>query len=219
MNAILKPSPSDHKPRLSDRNAARFLRLPAAKHSRFLHDQKYPRGSPQTFKQPFYAPAIFGIREVVKRGFPGLIEARAKLARVSSDSRRNNLTRVLESFAGSPYAKRRLTLATAHRYHAEIHNLELRFSPHIVATEDDEMRYIYFHEKGKECDPEEARLTLEFGCWILKQNGVDVQPRQLELIDLFTGKLYKGQEPRVETVKTLEELVKIINKLWPEIEP
>lgn len=219
MSAIPKSIPVVPKPRLSDRNAARFLRLPAQKQMRFLHDQKFPRGTPQTFKQPFYAPAIFGIRDVVKRGFPGLVDARAKLERVTQESRRNNLMRVLDSFATSPHAKRRLTLTTAHRYHANIRDLELRFSPHMVAMEGNEMRYIYFHEKRKECDPEEARLTLEFGYWILKQNGVEVQPHQLELIDLFTGKLYKGREPSIETVETLEEMARLIDSQWPTIDP
>ncbi len=219
MSAIPKQKLASPKPRLSDRNAARFLRLPAAKQMRFLHDQKYPRGSPQSFKPPFYAPAISGIREVIKRGFPGLVDARAKLQGVTQQARRENLMRVLDAFATSPHAGRRLTLATAHRYHAHIRNLELRLSPHVVAMEGNELRYMYFHEKRKECDPGEARLTLEFGYWILQQNGVEVAPHQLELIDLFTGKLYKGREPRVETVKTLEELARLIESLWPTIEP
>jgi len=46
------------------------------------------------------------------------------------------------------------------------------------------VRYIYFHEKGVQCDSEEARLTLEFGYWVLKQNGVDVKPHQFEVIDV-----------------------------------
>jgi hypothetical protein len=186
---------------------------------RFLHDQKYPKGAPQAFKQPYYAPAVSGIREVVKRGFPGLVEARSKLERVAQEARRNNLMRVLDSFATSSHAKRRLSLATAHRYHADIRNLELRFSPHLVAMEGNEMRYIYLHEKAKECDTHEAALTLEFGYWILKQNSVDVLPDQLELIDLFTGKLYKGREPKSETVQTLEEMARLIQSLWPTIEP
>jgi len=219
MSAIPKQNPAAPKPRLSDRNAARFLRLPAVKQMRFLHDQKYPKGSPQSFKPPFYAPAISGIREVIKRGFPGLVDSRAKLQCVTQPVRRDNLMRVLDAFATSPHAGRRLTLATAHRYHAHIRNLELRLSPHIVAMEGNEPRYLYFHEKRKECDPEEARLTLEFGYWILQQNGVEVASHQLELIDLFTGKFYKGRESRVETVKTLEELARLIDSLWPTIEP
>ena len=219
MSAIPKPSPVIRKPRLSDRNAARFLRLPARKQIRFLHDQKYPKGSPQAFKQPFYAPAIFGIRDVIKLGFRGLVDARAKIEKISQDSRRQNLMRVLDSYAASPHAKRRLTLVTAHRYHATIRDLELRLSPHVVAMEDNELRYIYFHEKRKECDPEEARLTLEFGYWILKQNGVEVQPHQLEMIDLFSGKFYKGREPSIETIQTLEEMARLIESQWPTIEP
>lgn len=219
MSAAPKPSLAQNNARLSDRNAARFLRLPARKQMRFLHDQKYPRGAPQNFKQPFYAPAISGIREVLKRGFPGIVEARAKLQRISQEARRNNLTRVLDAFVASPHVKRSLTLATAHRYYAQIRNLELRFSPHLVAMEGNELRYLYFHEKAKECDPEEARLTIEFGYWILLQNGLDVSPKQLEVIDLFTGTLYSGQEPRTETLRNLEEMARLITSLWPTIEP
>jgi hypothetical protein len=219
MTAIPKQTFAVPQPRLSDRNAARFMRLAAPKQMRFLHDLKYPKGSPQTFKQPFYAPAISGIRETIKRGFPGLVDARAKLSSVTQEARRNNLMRVLDAFANSPHAKRRLALTTAHRYHASIRNLELRLSPHVVAIEDNESRYIYFHEKRMECDPEEARLTLEFSHWILQQNGIDVSPHQLELIDLFSGKLYKGREPRAETISTLKELARLIESLWPTIDP
>jgi len=219
MSAIPKPSTAESKPRLSDRNAARFLRLSARKQMRFLHDQKYPRGSPQTFKQPFYAPAMFGIREILKRGFPGAVDARAKLQRIPQEARRNNLTRVLDSFVASPHAKRSLKLITAHRYYAQIRSLELRFSPHMVALEGNEVRYLYFHEKARECDPEEARLTMEFGHWILQQNGMDVLPHQLEVIDLFTGKLYRGNEPRTETLRDMEEMARLIGSLWPTIDP
>ena len=219
MSAIQKLSIAVQKPRLSDRNAARFMCMPAAKQMRFLGDLKYPKGTPQTFKQPFYAPAIHGIRLVIKDGFRGLIDARSKLEKTAQESRRNNLMRVLDSFAKSPHAKRRLRLITSHRYHAQVRGLELRFSPHLVAMEGDEIRYIYFHEKAKQCSPEEAMLTLEFGYWVLKQNGVDAKPNQLEMIDLFTGTLYTGRPPRIETVKTLEEMARLIDSMWPTIEP
>lgn len=218
MSAIPKPSPVTPKPRLSDRNAARFMCMPASKQMRFLRDLKFPKGTPQAFKPPFYAPAINGIREVVKDGLRGLLSARAKLERVTQESRRNNLKRVLDSFVSSPHSNRRLNLITAHRYYAQVRGLELRLSPHLVAKEGDEIRYIYFHEKAKQCNPEEARLTLEFGYWILRQNGVEAKPDQLELLDLFTGVLYRGSEPRVETIGTLEEMARLIDSLWPTIE-
>lgn len=163
MSTVTKLSPVVPKPRLSDRNLARFVRMSASRQMRFLHDQKYPKGTPQVFMQPYYAKALAGIRDVMKRGFPGIIDARAKLQGIAQETRRNNSMRVLDSFISSPHAKRKLKVISGHRYQAHVRTLEIRFSPHVVAMDGDEVRYIYFHEKGVQCDSEEARLTLEFG--------------------------------------------------------
>lgn len=219
MSTIPKLSPVVPKPRLSDRNLARFVRMSASRQMRFLHDQKYPKGTPQVFMQPYYAKAIAGIRDVMKRGFPGIIDARAKLQGIAQETRRNNSLRVLESYIASPHAKRKLKVIPGHRYQAHVRTLEIRFSPHVVAMDGDEVRYIYFHEKGVQCDPEEARLTLEFGYWVLKQNGVEVEPHQLELIGLFFGKYFQGQPTRPATLKMLDELAQHIESQWPTIEP
>lgn len=219
MSAIPKLSPVVPKPRLSDRNLARFVRMSASRQMRFLHDQKYPRGTPQVFMQPYYAKAIAGVRDVMKRGFAGIIDARAKMQGIAQETRRNNSSRVLESFIASPHAKRRLKVITGHRYQAHVRHLEIRFSPHVTAMDGDEVRYIYFHEKRVQCDAEEARLTLEFGYWVLKQNGLDVKPHQFELIDLFAGKYFQGQPTRPETLKMLDEVAQHIESQWPTIDP
>lgn len=219
MSAIPKTSPVVPRPRLSDRNLARFMRMPASRQMRFLHDQKYPKDTPQVFKQPYYAKAIAGIRDVMKRGFAGIIDARAKMAGIAQETRRRNSSRVLESYVASPHAKRRLKIIPTHRYQAHARDLEIRFSPHVAAMENDETCYIYFHEKGEQCDSEEARLTLEFGYWVLKQNGAAVRPDQLELIDLFGGKHFQGQPIRPQTLRMLDELARQIESQWPTIEP
>ncbi|MGQ4660964.1 hypothetical protein [Lysobacter sp. F6437] len=218
MSTVPKLSPVVPKPRLSDRNLARFVRMSASRQMRFLHDQKYPRGTPQVFMQPYYAKAIAGVRDVMKRGFPGIIDARAKLQRIAQEARRNNSMRVLDSFIASPHAKRKLKVIPGHRYKAHVRTLEIRFSPHVVAMDGDEVRYIYFHEKGVQCDPEEARLTLEFGYWVLRQNGVAAKPHQFELIDLFSGKYFQGEPTRPATLKLLDELAQHIESQWPTIE-
>ncbi len=219
MNTVLKLSPAVPKPRLSDRNLARMVRMSASRQMRFLHDQKYPRGTPQVFMQPYYAKALAGIRDVMKRGLPGIIDARAKLQGISQETRRNNSMRVLDSFIASPHASRRLKVVPGHRYQAHARSLEVRFSPHVVAMDAVEVRYIYFHEKGVQCDPEEARLTLEFGHWVLAQNNVVVRPDQLELIDLFSGRYFRGQPMRPETLRMLDDMARHIESQWPTIEP
>ena len=219
MSTIPKLSPVVPKPRPSDRNLARFVRMSASRQMRFLHDQKYPKGTPQVFMQPYYAKALAGIRDVMKRGFPGIIDSRAKLEGIAQETRRNNSLRVLDAFVTSPHAKRKLKVISGHRYQAHVRTLEIRFSPHVVAMDGDEVRYIYFHEKGVQCDSEEARLTLEFGYWVLQQNGVDVKAHQFELIDLFSGKYFQGQPMRPATLKMLDELAQHIESQWPTIEP
>jgi hypothetical protein len=219
MSVILNLSPVVPKPRMSDRNLARFVRMSASRQMRFLHDQKYPKGTPQIFMQPYYAKALAGIRDVMKRGFPGMIDARAKLQGIPQETRRNNSLRVLESFIASPHAKRRLRIVSGHRYQANVRNLEIRFSPHVVAMDGDEARYIYFHEKSMQCDSEESRLTLEFGRWVLTQNGVETEPHQFELIDLFSGAYLQGQTIRPSTLKMLDDMAQYIESQWPTIEP
>mgnify|MGYP001019979297 CR=1 FL=1 len=87
--------------------------MSASRQMRFLHDQKYPKGTPQVFMQPYYAKAIAGIRDVMKRGFPGIIDARAKLQGIAQETRRNNSMRVLDSFVSSQHAKRKLKVICA----------------------------------------------------------------------------------------------------------
>lgn len=219
MNVIRKPIPVEPQPRLSDRNLARFVRMSAARQMRFLHDQKYPKGTPQVFMQPYYSKALAGIRDVMKRGFPGMIDARAKLQGITQETRRRNSLRVLEAFIDSPHARRRLKVVPGRRYQARVRSLEVRFSPHVVAMENEQVRYIYFHEKGVQCDPEAARLALEFGHWVLTQNGVDAQPEQFELIDLFSGRYFQGRPIRSQTLELLNDVAQYIESQWPTIEP
>lgn len=213
------PTPVVTKPRLSVRGAAKFVQLPAVEQMRLLHDQKYPKQTPQLFMQPYYAPPIKGIRDYLERGTAALPDARAQLQTIRIASRRMHCTRVLESFLKSEHAQRGLKPQPAHRYYADVNGLELRLSPDLVALAGDEERYIYFNASAQEQHPETARLQLEFAYWLLTENGVDVLPRQVELIDLFTGKLYLGRAPRKSSLRDLHDNARLIVTLWPTIDP
>lgn len=219
MTALPKIIQTSSKPRLSVRTAARFLRLPALEQVRILHDQKYPRQAPQVFKQPYYQPALTSIREVISKGPAGIADARALLQRVSQPARRMHSIRVLEGFASSDHAKRGLRLGTLKRYQADLGGLELRLSPDLVAHEGDEERFIYFNFKAEQYDSESAKMTLEIAHWLLEENGVEAAPEQVEFIDLFTGTLYKVKRRRARTIRLLEENAKLIESLWPTIDP
>ena len=62
-------------------------------------------------------------------------------------------------------------------------------------------------------------MTLEIAHWRLEENGIKVKPSQLEFIDLFTGVLYRGKKPRIKTIKLLKDNAKLIESLWPSIDP
>jgi len=219
MNAIPKQSPVIAKPRLSARSAAKFVRLPAVEQMRLLHDQKYPRQVPQVFKQPYYAPPIKGIRDFLERGLPGLVDARAKIQGLSVKSRREHCERVLTQFIESEHAHRGLKPTPTLRYYASMSDLELRLSPDLSAMDGEEERIIYLNANASEQEPEAAKMTLEIAHWVLEQNEVKIDPRRIEFIDLFSGKLYTIKRRREKTIKLLEENAKIIESLWPTIDP
>lgn len=80
-------------------------------------------------------------------------------------------------------------------------------------------KFIYFNFSAREADPSSARKTLEFAHWLLAENGVDVDPKQLEYIDLFSNIVYSGRKARKTSMRELEENARLIEALWPVIEP
>lgn len=62
-------------------------------------------------------------------------------------------------------------------------------------------------------------MTLEFGYWVLKQNAVDCEREQFEMIDLFVGKHFTGEPIRPSTLKLLDELARLIESQWTTIGP
>lgn len=213
------PKLIETRPRLSVRAAATFLRLRAVEQMKMLHDQKYPRQTPQVFMQPYYAPPLKGIKSYLVEGASSLVDARAEFQRMKQSSRRLHCNRVLESFVQSEHSTRRLVPAAVPRMYAYVRSLELRLSPDLVAKEEGVDKFIYFNFSAKEADPNSARMTLEFAHWLLSENGVDVDPTQLEYIDLFTNVLYKGRKTRKTSMRELDENARLIETLWPTIEP
>lgn len=219
MSAIPKFIPHVTQPRLSVPTAARFLRLPAVDQWHILHEQKYPKKAPHVFKQQFYGVARTGIRQLIDQGMAGLIQARAAAEGIPKLPRREHTLRVLESFASSDHMSRGLRVAVNKQYQHNVGGLELRLSPDLFAFEGDEERFIYFNFKAKQYDPEAAKMTLEIAHWLLEQVGVEVAPQQIEFIDLFTGVLYKINRRRGKTIKLLNDNAKLIQRMWPAIDP
>jgi hypothetical protein len=211
-SAILKLSPVATYPRLSARNAAKFLSLNALEQKRLLEAQKYPLQTPKII---YYAPPIAGIRGFLESGPSALAGAYAQIQSIRVASRRMHCLRVLKQFVDSDHAKRGLKPVTSHRYSAHLHDLELRLSPDLWAMEGDEERVIYFNANLTPQDAEQARKTLEIAHWLLEQNHLSIKPEQIEFIDLGTGALHKFKKPRAKTMKDLAENAKLIGDLWP----
>jgi len=217
MSAVLKPVQTG--PRLSVRAAANFMHLRIGEQMKMLHDQKYPRQVPQVFRQPYYGPPLKGIKNYLVEGPAALVNARADFQRLKQSSRRLHCNRVLESFVKSAHAGRSLKPIASPRLYANLRGVELRLSPDLVVTEGGVEKFIYFNFSAREADPNSARLTLEFAHWLLSENGIDVDPSRLEYIDLFTNVLYTGRRPRKSSLRDLEDNVKLIEALWPTLDP
>lgn len=213
-SVLLNFSPIVKNPRLSARNAAKFLTMNMLEQKRLLLDQKYPTQKPKII---YYAPPVAGIRDFLEFGPETLINTRAQIQGIKVASRRMHCLRALEQFVQSDHAKRGLKPVTMHRYSAHLHDLELRLSPDLWAFEGDEERVIYFNANVTPQDAEQARKTVEIAHWLLEQNNLNIKPEQIEFIDLSTGVLHKFKKTRAKTMKDLSENAKVIGDLWPTL--
>jgi hypothetical protein len=206
-------------PRLTVRAVSEMLGLPAHAQVRILHDQKYPKQQPQVFMTPYYQKAIAGIRNSYGSKTPPSAIAKAKneILSISNATRRQNNIRVLDQFSHSAQAKRALLPQPNKKYVASIGDVEIRLSTDLQAKDSKEQKYIYFYCKREPIDIESTKNIIDIAHWLLSSNGVDVQPNQIEIIDINTGILHTAKKLRPGTIKTLKANAKIIETLWPTI--
>lgn len=222
MNALaaaVKHMPLPATPRLSARSAAMFLKMPAYKQAQLLREQKYPKQAPQVFKQPYYQAALTAIRELVLRGSEGIAAARSLVQRIAPATQRMHNMRVLEQFASSDFTQRTVTLMPIPRLYATIGDLQLRMSADLHVVEGEQQKYIFFNCRAERQDPEVARFALEIAHWILEKNGIKLKLNQLEFVDLFTLERHVYSRRRTSTIRMLEGNARIIESLWPGIDP
>ena len=205
------------QPRLTVRSAAEMLDAPPEKLLKLLREQKYPKGGDGKFRTPYYQPAIAGMVHYFVDGQPALMHARAKFQGFKVPSRRMNNNRVLESFQKSGLPARKFVLLPNRRFYAQIGNVQLRLSPDLQANEKGELRVLYFNCKCAEYRPDTAQRLLEIACYVLRLNGVDVRPDQLEFVDLFTGTIHRVTTIRQSTLDMLHDEAKQVVKIWSEV--
>jgi hypothetical protein len=202
------------RPRLTVRSAAEMIGQSKDHMAQLLYDQKYPELGDRKFRTPYYRPAIAGIQGFYRNGKPALTHTRAEVQGLRQPSRRDHINRVLDSFEQSPVAARNLRPIPNRRYYAQVGEVELRLSPDVQAKEGDETKIIYFNCRNEQYSPETAKRLVEIAYWVLRQNGVDIRPDQIEFVDLFTRTVYTVDEVRAKTLETLSAEALEVTKIW-----
>jgi hypothetical protein len=211
------PKKKKSRPRLTVRSAAEMLDATPQEMARLLKAQKDPATGDGKFRTPYYQPAITGMVRYFVDGQPALNLARAKFQGFKVPSRRANNERVIDSFQKSPMPARKLSVRPNRRFYAQIGDVQLRLSSDLQANEKGELRVIYFNCRVGAYRPETAQRLLEIACYVLKLNGVEVRPDQLEFHDLFTGIVHRVTSIRQSTLDMLETEVAQVVQLWSEI--
>jgi hypothetical protein len=207
-------------PRLTVRAFAELLALPAYAQLRILQEQKYPRNEPQTFKLPYYAPALTAIREYYRadNDARALATARQDIASIKLASKRDNNLRVLHQFEGSKEAVRQLKPHSLFTKTATIGNtvLSLRFD--LVASEAGKPRLVFYNCRQSAMDGEIARITLELAHWVLEQQGGTADLKRLQLVDLpSTARAHSYATRRPTTMRKAQQTARVIEALWDTI--
>jgi len=206
-------------PSLTIRSFAELLNLPAHAQVRILSEQKYPKQGSQSFKTPYYQQALRGIRSFYKAGRNSeqLALAAARIEAFTQESKRDNNLRIINSFKQSDLSKRNLQIGSVKRLAITAQDVVLRFSPDLSGDESGTERFILLHCRALPLDPELARTTLELVHWGLECGGEEASTKQLEYVDLFTGKTHSIGKRRISTITAAKQNLKIIQTLWPTL--
>ena len=126
-------------PILTVRAMAELLELSMYEQVRILHEQKYPKQQPQTFRIPFYLPALSGIRAYYRDNNDpsALIRARQLITNLGLNTRRVHNFRVLDSFEKSQEFNRKLEVKTNPSIVASVSQVDLKLSLDLRAEEGD----------------------------------------------------------------------------------
>lgn len=206
-------------PRLTVKSIADILRTPGQSPARTLRDQKYPQQEPQVFRTPYYQPAITAVRRFYREGnnAAALQSARNKAESIGNQARRSNNIRITDSFRTSAHAKRRFTLVPNRGQSANIGSVEIRLSADMQAMENGVLRVLFFNCRADPVDEETAVLMTEVAHWVLEQNRIQLEPGQIEVMDLSNGRSHMASHWRESTLIGLRNRARAIASLWDRI--
>lgn len=210
---------ANHKqfPRLTVRAAAELLHRPPDQMRQMLYDQKYPDQGDRPIRRSYYWRAVAGMNNYFRSGKPALLASKSKIQGFRQQARIDNNFRVLDSFEKSSLSSRSIKITPNRRFYANVGGVELRLSADMQATEGGEARVFYFNCRNQAYNPETARRMVEIAYWVLHQNGVRIRPDQIEFDDLFTGKVYRVDELRADTLASLDNEASAVRSIWEDL--
>lgn len=196
-----------------------MLNLPGVYQLRVLHDQKYPKDAPQSFRVPYYQPAMTGIRSYYRSGgsSEALESARVGAASLRPPTKRDQNLRVISQFELSRQAKRQLVPLPMERHSHTVSGVDLRLRFDLIASEEGATKYILYNFKNVTVDSEMARTTLEIAYWLMQQVGSVVPVKSLELVEISTGAFHSISSVRRTTLRHVEANARLIQALWPTV--
>ena len=183
-----------NSPRLTVESIAEILSTSASNTVKIVRDQKYPKGDPQKFQRPFYQTAVGGVRKYVRsRNNPLVLVAACNRAQsIANKTRRANNLRVLQAFRASDHSRRNFVVQVNRQTKATVAGVELRLSADMQAIENGIPTVLHFNCRGKPIGEVEAILAAEISHWVLEQNGIQLDPGQIEIMDLTNGRSYRA---------------------------
>lgn len=205
--------------RLSARAFAELLDLPAYKQARILAEQKHPRQQPQSFRIPYYAPALKGIRDFYREGRTQarLQETRRAIMHVRPESRRDHNLRVLDLFESTGQSNRMLAVLPLRNYRTTSGSVDITLRFDVVGTESGQTRHILYNTRIAAIDKETANTTLEIAHWVMQQAGSPATLAELEYVDLPSGRVFRRSRRRATTIGKMQSNIKVIDALWPTV--
>jgi hypothetical protein len=206
-------------PRLTVKSIAEILSTPNSNPAKIVRDQKYPKREPQVYQRPYYQIAVGGVRRYYRsNNRPSVLAAAYSRAQsIGNKAKRANNIRVIESFRESQHATRRFQLQTNRQATAKIAGVEIRLSADMQALENSVLRVVHFNCRGRAIDEAAALLVAEVSHWVLDENGINLNPSQIEVIDLTNGRSYRARTLRSSTIDLLTDRCKEIQLLWDRL--
>lgn len=205
-------------PRLTVKSVAAYLRGTTSRQKKILRDHKYPKQEPQVHQPPYYQIAIGGVRQYYRaeNDPAALVAAQNRAQNIGQKAKREHNIRILEKFRDSPLASRSFSLQKNSTFSAALRGVNIRLSPDMQAVEKGMFKVIYFHCREEPIDEATAILMAEVAHWVMQQNRIELQSRQIEVIDLSKGKSYSAKKWSDSLPTALAEHAGEIVARWEE---